>query len=271
MTQKIGLIAGSGVLPRLIRDHCQRQNIPLHMIGVQDNVDPDTLKDVSYDVIGLGQVKQAIKCLQEEKVTDIIFAGGITRPSFKSLKMDALAMKWLFKFGKKAFGDDGLLHAITQEFERLGFHIVGAHEFLKDILMPFGVLGHSQPTEEEKRDVLRGFQVAKALGREDIGQAVVIENGVVLAVEAIEGTARLIARAKAYKREAHAGVLVKACKPQQDKRVDLPTIGPDTIKQAQACGLRGIAVEAKRGLILEKERVITLADEYDIFLYGFEV
>lgn len=267
--RKVGLIAGSGSLPRALRDKCLKDNIPFFIIGIKDHVDPDILTGYPSLLLSIGQVKKAIEALQHEKVTEVVFAGGIERPSFSLLKMDTLAIKWLAKFGKKVGGDDGLLRAITQEFESLGFKVKGAHELLDDVLTPPGVLGLYAPTDQDQKDIERGKEVVRTLGVADIGQAAIIEEGVVLALEAAEGTAEMVRRTLAYKRHPRGGILIKAAKPQQETRVDLPTIGPLTVEAVHACGLHGIALEAGRSLILEKDKTCTLANEKGVFIYGF--
>jgi hypothetical protein len=129
-------------------------------------------------------------------------------------------------------------------------------------------LGKVTPDDQAQQDIARGLSVVKALGEADVGQAVIVQQGIVLGVEASEGTDALIARCAALKREGPGGVLVKLAKPQQDDRFDLPTIGPETIAAAAKTGLSGIAIEAGRSLVIDRDKVRQLADEAGIFVVG---
>ena len=137
--------------------------------------------------------------------------------------------------------------------------------------MPAGRLGKIAPSEADWPDIKRGAAVATALGEADAGQAVVVQQGIVLAIEAVEGTDAMIARSATLKRDGYGGVLVKIAKPQQDKRVDLPTIGLDTVLGAERAGLMGIAIEAGSALLLDREQVIAAADKAGIFVYGIDL
>ena len=168
----------------------------------------------------------------------------------------------------RALGDDGLLAAIVKELEIEGFRVVGADGILRSALAPAGLIGRMAPDELAQQDLVHAVKVARALGALDIGQAVVVQQGVVLAVEAAEGTAALLARAKMLALDGPGGVLVKLAKPGQERRADLPTIGPETLEQAGAAGLRGIAVEAGATLILDREATVAAADARGLFLIG---
>ena len=200
----------------------------------------------------------------------MVMAGSLKRPSLRSLKMDAAGVKWIAKIGRKAFGDDGLLSGIITLLETEGFRVLGPQDILQHILAPSGTIGKYDPTDEELEDIQKGISILKALAPFDIGQGVILENGVVMAMEAIEGTDAMLDRTHAYKREKSAGVLVKMCKPQQEKRIDLPTIGPHTVKKAATIGLRGIAVQAGASNIIDLETVKKLADQKGLFIYGFK-
>ncbi len=161
-----------------------------------------------------------------------------------------------------------MLSAVIKELEREGFTLVGVESVLDDAVAPEGPLGQHRPDDQALADIEHGFRVAAALGTLDIGQAVIVQQGMVLGVEAIEGTDQLIRRCADLRREGLGGVLVKAKKPDQERRADLPTIGPQTVEAAHAAGLRGIAVEARSTLVVERAEMTALADRLGLFVYG---
>lgn len=267
---KIGIIAGGGHLPFLLRDACIQKQQPYFILALQDQADPALCEGHPHAWIRLGAVGTGLKALHDANATAVVLGGAVKRPSWCALRPDKTALKWLAKMGQKSFGDDGILSGIVRGFEKEGFKVIHVHDVLPGTIVKPGVLGVHLPTSLEQQDIERGIKVAKQLGILDIGQAVVVEEGIILAVEAIEGTQAMLERCYPLKRTAKGGVLVKACKPQQEKRVDLPSIGPDTITQAAACGLRGIAVEAYDSLILHMEETIKKANDMGLFVYGFQ-
>jgi DUF1009 family protein len=184
------------------------------------------------------------------------------------MRPDWRTARFFARIGLKALGDDGLLSAVIGEFESEGFKVLGAHEVLGDLLAPLGVWGAVRPDERAESDIKHGVAVAQGLGALDVGQSVVVQQGIVLGVEAIEGTDALLQRCGTLRRAGPGGVLVKLCKPGQDRRVDLPTIGPDTLKRAQAAGLRGIAVESGAAIVVDLDALVRDADRAGLFVMG---
>ena len=170
--------------------------------------------------------------------------------------------------GARALGDDGLLSALVAELEREGFRVLGPEDLLCAGLAPEGPLGRLLPDAQARADIARGTEIARALGELDIGQAVVVQQGLVLGVEAIEGTDQLLRRCADLRREGPGGVLVKLEKPTQERRVDRPTIGPQTVTLAAAAGLRGIAVEAEATIVVDRDQVAAAADRAGLFVVG---
>ena len=187
------------------------------------------------------------------------------------LRPDLTAMNLLRKFGKKAFGDDGLLSSILETLEDEGFSIVGADTLLGSVFAAPGLIGVHSPDYQARADIERGSKVLMALSDVDVGQATVVQEGLVLGVEAIEGTDELLKRCGALQREGLGGVLVKFRKSGQDNRVDLPTIGVKTIRAAARAGLRGVAIEADGTMVLEREDVVREADELGLFVIAIEI
>jgi hypothetical protein len=185
-----------------------------------------------------------------------------------SLRPDWRAAKFFARIGYRALGDNGLLSAIVTELEREGFRVVGADQLLPTASLSEGPLGRVAPDAEAEADIERGLAVARALGVLDVGQAVVVQQGLVLGVEGIEGTDALLLRCADLRRDGAGGVLVKIAKPGQESRADRPTIGPQTVALATASGLRGIAAEADATLVLDRGELIRAADQAGIFVVG---
>jgi DUF1009 family protein len=200
----------------------------------------------------------------------LVFIGGVRRPSWAEIRPDFKGLSLLAKLSLKALGDDGLLRFVIKEVENQGVIVKGIHEIMPELLVPEGILTTKKPLKKDFIDIERGYEVAKLLGQADVGQAVIVQQGLVLSVEGIEGTAALIERTKKLKRKGDGGVLVKVIKPQQEKRVDMPTIGPNTVQSIYDAGLKGIAVEANSVLLAEAEKTIALADKLNIFIIGIK-
>lgn len=271
MGPKLGILAGSGELPVRLRDHCLMQGREVFIVAFTGHADPDVVSGVEHVWTRLGNAYSAIKILRDAGVGELVMAGGIQRPTLKDLRPDFQTLKFMTKIGSVGLGDDGMLTAIISYLENEGFHVVGADDVLGDILATDGVYGSVEPDAEAWADIDRGIGVARALGAQDVGQSVVVQQGFILGVEAVEGTDALIKRCAELKHGGVGGVLVKVKKPQQERRADLPTIGPTTVSNAAASGLRGIAVEAGGALIVDREAVRKAADEAGIFVVGIEV
>lgn len=267
---KIGLIAGNGKLPDEIIKSCLANGRPIFVIYLQgSSPEPEALKDLPHIKLSIGSVGKAISLLRHEGVKYLVMAGGLKRPKLMGLKPDAGGLKLLAKISTAKFsGDNSLLVTVIKFFEASGFIILGAHEILGRVVVTEGVMGKCEPNKSALQDVNLGVEIAKTIGNLDIGQGVVVQSGVVLGVEAIEGTDALLERCASLKLDGAGGVLVKMKKPMQDSRIDLPTIGVDTIVNAHKAGLRGIAVEAGSALILEKEKVVETADMLGLFVLG---
>lgn len=264
----LGIIAGAGHLPLRLAETCRANGRPVFVL-VFDAESQRVFSHLPHATAQLGAIGEALAHFRRAGVRDIVMAGKMKRPSLSGLKLDVDSARLLAYLGAAFFsGDDALLKSVIRFLEHEGFHIVGADEILADLLAPEGVLGNVQPDARSQADILQGIKAAKELGKRDIGQAVIVENGSLLGTEDREGTDALIARCAPLKREHHAGVLVKARKPNQERRVDLPAIGVRTVENVHAAGLRGIAVEARGSLILDREQVIAKANALGIFVVG---
>jgi DUF1009 family protein len=273
---KLGLIAGGGGLPVEIAEHCRRSGRPLFVIRLKGFAG-EGLEPYAGAEIGLAELGKCLKALKRAGCRAVCLAGQVSRPDFASLMPDLRGLAALpGAIAAARRGDDALLRFLVGEFEKEGFAVEGAHEVMHDLGLSLGPLGRVRPNTQDMADIAQALEVARAIGRLDVGQAAVVSHGLVLAVEAAEGTDAMLARVAelpAHLRGrpgAGAGVLAKAPKPIQETRVDLPTIGPATIEGVARAGLAGVAGEAGRLLVLERERVIALADELGVFVLGVE-
>jgi DUF1009 family protein len=270
MPAKLGIVAGGGEFPGLVIDACRAEGRPFHVLALTGHAEPAIIGDAPADWIRLGEAGTGFKKLREAEVAELVMIGPVRRPTIKELAPDWRTAKFFAKVGLKALGDDGLLRAVAREIEEEGFKVVGIDDVLADCLATPGQFGTVAPDDQALADIERAWDVAKGIGALDVGQAVVVQQGIVLGVEAVEGTDALIRRCAGLRREGPGGVLVKVKKPGQDRRLDLPTIGTATIREAAAAGLRGVVVEAGGALVLGRDRVTAEADEKGLFVLGRE-
>jgi DUF1009 family protein len=269
---KLGILAGGGPLPARIVQSCLASGREVFVIAFNDETDPSTCEGVAHLWVPLGKVGTTVKRLKAEHCVEVVLAGPIRRPSFSKLKPDMRALKLLGKIGKaKGQGDNAILSLLVEELEGEGFRVVGADDLLSDVAAPGGIMSEKTPSERDQADIEMAARVASALGALDVGQAVVVQQGVVLGVEAVEGTDALLERCAGLKREGRGGVLVKLKKPEQERRADLPTIGSDTVRRAAEAGLHGIAVEEGQSLILDRADMVAEANRLGIFVVGIKV
>jgi len=274
--RKLGLIAGGGGLPVEIAEHCERSGRPLFVIRLRGFAG-DGLAPFAGADVGLAELGKCFKLLKRARCEAVCLAGQVARPDFTTLAPDLRGLKALPGAIRAAGkGDDALLRFLVGEFEKEGFAVEGAHEVMEDLSLPAGLLGARAPSEADRADATRALEVAREIGRLDVGQAAVVCRGLVLALEAAEGTAAMLRRvgdlpeAIRGRPGAPAGVLGKAQKPIQETRVDMPTIGLATVHAAARAGLAGIVGEAGRLLVLDREAVIAAADELGLFILGVE-
>tara|TARA_E500000318_G_scaffold60997_1_gene56577 strand:+ start:734 stop:1591 length:858 start_codon:yes stop_codon:yes gene_type:complete len=265
---KLGIIAGGGKLPARLASAAQMAGRAVFIVKLDGHANDPELDQYPHSVLRLGAAAKILDAMKANACQDVVLAGKVARPSFSAMRPDWRAAKLLMKVGMKALGDDGLLRLVGQELEREGFRLVGAHDILTDLTVAEGVLGAITPDDQAMSDAKHGLRVARTLGQADVGQGCVVQQGLVLALEAIEGTDEMVRRSALYRREGVGGVLVKSSKPQQDKRLDLPAIGLTTIDEAHKAGLRGIALLAGGTMIIDRKAVIARSDALGMFLVG---
>jgi len=267
---KLGILAGAGDLPLRLIDACRASGQEVFVLALSGEGDAGRFNGVPHASVRLGAAADALRILRENGVGELVLAGRVRRPSLASLRPDWRAAKLFARIGLRALGDNGLLSAVIQELEAEGFHVVGVDSLLATLLAPEGVLGAIAPDAQARIDIARGLEVARALGGVDVGQSVVVQQGIVLGVEAAEGTDALVERVGALRLEAPGGVLVKIAKPGQERRADLPVIGVATVAGCAKAALRGIAVEAGAALVIDRAGVIEAADRAGLFVLGIK-
>lgn len=275
MSAPLGLIAGLGDLPVAIAENAVATGQGVHVLRLKGFEDP-RLAHYPGSVVGLGEVGAVISRLREAGCQDLVFAGVVRRPNFSDLKLDLRGAALLPKVLSEARkGDDALLRVLVNEFEKSGFNVIGSEQAHASLLAPAGLIAGAAPSGSLLADLEIAARVAAASGALDIGQACVVCDGLVLAVEAQEGTDEMLRRCAALPEtirgtaKARRGVLVKRPKPVQERRIDLPTTGVSTVELAAAAGLAGIGVEAGGALMLNRPAMIQSAERCGLFLYGF--
>ena len=273
----VGLIAAGGVMPFAVADAMIARGITPVLFALKGVCDPKRVERFHHHWIALGQLGRLAKLLRAEGCRDLLFIGNLVRPSLSEIRIDLTTLRALGSiWASFRGGDDHLLSGIGRIFERDGFRMLGIKDVAPDLLVPAGSLTRIQPGDAVARDIEKGRAILQALGPFDIGQAVIVIEGHVVAVEDIEGTDGLLARVARLREQgrirspAGRGVLVKAPKSSQDLRFDLPTIGPRTIEGTAQAGLAGIAVAAGHTLVAEPEQTITAADRAGLFVIGVD-
>ena len=274
MTSKLGLIAGGGGLPIAIAEGCRAARRPIFVVRLKGMADP-SLAEFDGEDVGLAELGRCMQVLRRSDCLSVCFAGNVRRPDFAALKPDLMALRHLPAILAAAKrGDDALLRAALGAFEKEGFEVEGVGEAAAQLLLDPGRLGDIAPGKQDAADAETALEAARQLGLTDAGQAAVVRAGRIVATEDQGGTDGLLARcAEALGGGAalcRSGVLAKAPKPAQDRRVDLPTIGVATVERAAAAGLAGVVGEAGALLVVDKPAVRAAADRLGLFVFGME-
>lgn len=269
--RKLGIIAGGGALPGQIVSACRDTGRPHFVLAFEGSADAESFVGSPMEWIRTSGISKALDIARREDIEELVLVGGIPRPSMLDLMRDVRSAKFLAKVGTRMMGDDNLLSAIVREIEESeGFRVVGPEVILEDILATVGSYGSIEPNADDNADIARGVVAVKTMGKLDIGQGAVVQNGRILGVEGAEGTDRLIERcAEFVSTDVVGGAFVKAPKPSQERRIDLPAVGIATIKNVARAGLRGIAVEAGGVLVVDRQEMIAEADRAGIYFVGF--
>jgi DUF1009 family protein len=271
----LAIICGGGSLPFAVADAALRHGRKVVLFALRGWADPERVTAYPHHWIWIGQFGRFVRVAGSAGCRDVVFIGSVRRPSLWEMRPDARALR-LMPGILRMFrgGDDHLLSGIGRMFEQHGFRLLGTQDVAPDLMMPPGPIGDRTPNERDRRDIARGLALLRATSPFDIGQAVIVADNHVLAVEGPEGTDQALARVADLRRngrtQSPGGVLVKAAKIGQDQRVDLPSIGPHTIEGVVAAGLAGIAAGAGRTIVAEPERMAEAADRAKVFIIGID-
>jgi len=270
----LGVIAGGGELPRAIAESARAAGREVFVLGLGE-LAGDWIEAFPHDTVALGELGKAMRALKSHGCDEVTLAGRVQRPRFSEIKLDAKAILAAPRVIAAALkGDDALLRSVVEMFEREGMRVIGAAEAAPNLIAKEGVMGRIAPDTQDESDIAQALKIARAIGALDVGQAAVVCAGLTLAIEAAEGTDAMIARVASLPEHFRGtkikprGVLVKAPKPIQDRRTDLPVVGVETVRNAHAVFLAGIAVEAGGALIVDRAAVVAEADRLGLFLKG---
>lgn len=271
----LAIVCGGGSFPTAVAEAVSRSGRRPVMLGIKGWADPHVVERYSHHWVALGQVGRLVRLARLEGCREAILIGTVLRPPLTKIRLDWLTIRAAPRL-LRAFrgGDDQLLKGVAGIIEDGGLEIVGLDEVAPEIFVSEGVLARRQPTQRDRADIARALAVIAALGPFDMGQAAIVADNHVLAVEGVEGTDSMLARIAEMRSQRRVttrvgtGVLVKAPKPGQDRRFDLPAIGPQTVENAARAGLAGVAVTAGSSLIAAPMEVIAAADRADIFVVG---
>jgi UDP-2,3-diacylglucosamine hydrolase len=271
----LAIICGGGSFPGAVADAVARRGRRPVMFGIKGWADAAVIERYAHYWIAIGQAGRFFRLARAENCREVLFIGTLLRPPITQLRLDWQTIRLMPRVAR-AFrgGDNKLLSGIAGVAESGGLRVVGVKDVAPEVFAPEGVLGRQQPSERDRADIARALEVIAALGPFDVGQAAIVANNNVLAVEAAEGTDNMLTRIAELRRIGRVtaapgiGVLVKAPKPGQDHRFDLPSIGPRTIENVARAGLAGLAVAAGSTMIAEADQVTAAADRAGIFLVG---
>ena len=274
--KRLGIIAGGGTLPIAIAEAARDSGREVFLLGIAGTAEQKDLEAFPHAIAASGELGKQLELLRAAGCAEVTFAGRVPRPKLSELKLDAkgaMALPGVLNAARQ--GDDSLMRAILEIFEKGGFRVIGTEEAAAGLLAPGGCLGRIRPNDQDLADMAKASDIVRLMGAHDVGQAAVVCEGVALAVEAAEGTDAMLRRVAQMPESlrgtnvARRGVLVKTPKPHQERRVDLPVIGCATLELASQAGLKGIAVRAAGALILQKEALTLAADKAGIFVFGF--
>jgi DUF1009 family protein len=271
MAPTLGLIAGSGRLPFEVAEAARERGLPLAILAIEHNTDPaiESLATAGFTTIAAGELQRLIDFFTGAGAGEVILAGAVAKREMladpAALKPDARALAAIARLQHR--GDDALLRTVAEELESEGLSVISSTGQLRDRLTAEGILVGGPLEERVMRDLELGLRVAKTLGHHDVGQSVAVKDGTVLAVEALEGTDAMMQRASRFAAGGGA-VVVKAAKPGQDLRFDVPAIGRTTIEVAQDCGVHALGLEAGVTIVLEREATLRAAERAGIAIVG---
>ena len=274
MGKTVAIIAGNGSLPVELAAELEKSGNKVYLLGISGEAEP-IIEKFDHDYFHWGQVSRMFRLLHSRNVRDVTLVGGISRrPAIREMKLDIGAILSLPRvLGWILSGDNAVLVGVIDSFKQKGFIVRGAHELVPDLLVKPGANTKKKPNDADIERIELGFNVARTLGQYDVGQAVVVVEKRVVALEGVEGTDAMLERVTALRAAGRlpkkkGGVLIKCVKPGQDLRADLPSIGPNSIDKIVEAGLSGIGVEAGLTLMISREETLKRANKNGVFIYG---
>ena len=262
----IGIISGGGKLPIIIGDSLIKKRINVSFFVIEEFFNKKHYTDLDVTLINLKSAKNIINALKARNIDSIIMAGNINRPSLTDLSFDFQTLKLAKNLLLNNTGDNGLLVSIKKYFKDNGFDYFNWKKYCPELFANKDILTHIKPTGKAQKNLQKAISIFSTFGEMDVGQSIIVQNKIVLGLEAVEGTDNLITRCKDYKKSGDRGVLVKFSKYNQSNILDIPTIGEKTIKLLKDCDFEGLYLENNKCLIINKEKTIALADQYKIFI-----
>ena len=262
----IGIIAGGGKLPITIGNNLIKKNFKVFFFVIEEFFSTVHYKDLDVTLINLKSAKKIIESLQSKNIDSIIMAGNIKRPSITDLSFDFQTFKLAKNLLLNKTGDNSLLVSIKKYFMDNGFDYFHWKEYCPDLFANNDNLTKIKPTRKARDNLNKAMSIFRSFGEIDVGQSMIIQNKIVLGLEAVEGTDNLMIRCKDYKNSGDRGILVKFAKYNQSNILDIPTIGENTIKLLNECEYEGIFLEKDSCLIIDKEKTVDLANQYKVFI-----
>jgi len=265
--QKLGIIAGQGQFPCLIAQNARKQGYKVYGLGFIGQTEKHFLSLTDqFTWVRLGQLGKTIRFFKKNRVTELIFAGAINKPKALEIRPDLRATKLLFRL--KSLNDDAIFKGIIAELNKEGFKVIGPERFVPELLAPAGALTRRLPSARELQDFSFGWPILKQIGALDIGQCIVVKEKMVIAVESIEGTNATIERAG--KLGGPGCVVLKGLKPTQDTRVDLPSLGLQTIQTMLKAKASALFFEAERTIFFDLDQSLQLANTHSLSIIGIK-
>lgn len=271
--QRLGILAGGGNLPLEVARQAKASGRDPYIVAIDGEADAD-FSEFPVTRLNWGKIGKIISTFRANTITDLIILGSVSRPDIKKIRPDFGLIRNLPRILKmvRAGGDDNILRMVISFFEDQGFRVLGLKDVAPELLIGSGPIGRERASEDDYRDVAIGFDIIRRIGKFDVGQGVVVADGTVEAIEGAEGTDRMLQRVAHLRVTKYAktqrGILVKRPKPNQELRVDLPTIGPGTAEHATRAGLSGIAVLQHAAITAQRDKLIRDADDSQLFIEG---
>ena len=268
---KIGLISGDGNLPIYIGQSLEKKNFDVTFFLLNTIKNKKKYKNKKYINIDIVSIKKIVNLLKLNNIENIIFAGNIKRPSIKDLGFDIETIKLAKKLLLEKKGDNNLLISIKKYFEEKGFSFLNWTKYCPELFSIENNLSNVKPSRYALKNLNKAKSIYNEFKKIDVGQSIIIQNEMVLGLEAIEGTDVLIERCSKYKRKGDKGILLKFTKKNQSNLIDIPLIGLETVKKINKFGYEGIFLEKNKCLIIDKEEIINYANKNKIFISSVDL